>query len=187
VATIGEEVAKPRSDFVLNQEGYKGKAKILIAGDNFGCGSSREHAPWSINDLGIRCIISTSIADIFYNNCFNNGMLPVTLPRDQVEKLLEDASTPGTEITVDLINQKVIRPNGEEFSFEIDEFKKHCLVNGLDKIGLTLAKGDKIASFETERSKNYPWLDGAALKVPDVVPMYPDAAYWAKEGVEVEL
>lgn len=188
VATIGEEVAKPRSDFILNKEGYDGgKTKILIAGDNFGCGSSREHAPWSINDLGIRCLISTSFADIFYNNCLNNGMLPVTLPRDQVEALLADSAVPGTEITVDLINQKVIRPNGEEFSFEIDEFKKKCLVNGLDKIGLTLEKADKISSFESTRSENYPWLDGASLTVPDVVPMYPDAGYWAKEGVTVEL
>lgn len=183
VATIGEEVAKPRADFVLNQEGYSGKASILIAGDNFGCGSSREHAPWSINDMGIRCLISTSFADIFYNNCFNNGMLPVTLPREQVESLLEDSATPGTEITVDLVNQKVIRPNGEEFSFEIDQFKKHCLVNGLDKIGLTLEKVDTISSFEKERSKNFPWLDGAALKVPDTVPMYPTAGYWENQPV----
>ena len=180
VATIGPEVAKLRSDFVLNQEGYKGKAKILVAGDNFGCGSSREHAPWSINDMGIRCIISTSFADIFYNNCFNNGMLPVTLPRDQVEKLLEDASTPNTEITVDLVHQKVIRPNGEEFTFTIDAFRKHCLVNGLDKIGLTLEKSDAIAAFEQERSQKFPWLDGAALRVPDAVPMYPDAGYWTQ-------
>jgi 3-isopropylmalate dehydratase small subunit len=103
---MGEDVAKPRADFVLNKPGYE-KSSILIAGDNFGCGSSREHAPWSINDMGIRCIISTSFADIFYNNCINNGMLPVTLPRDQVEKLLKDAEVPGTEITVDLVNSKV--------------------------------------------------------------------------------
>ena len=180
VATIGEEVAKERSDFVLNKEGYKG-AGILITGDNFGCGSSREHAPWSINDMGIRCMIGTSFADIFYNNCFNNGMLPVTLPRDQVETLLEDVAKPGVEITVDLVNQKVIRPNGEEFGFEIDAFKKDCLVNGLDKIGLTLAKSDKISAFETVRSEKFPWLDGAALKVPDTVPMYPGAAYWEKQ------
>ena len=179
VATIGEEVAKPRGDFVLNKDGYKGATKILIAGDNFGCGSSREHAPWSINDMGIRCIISTSFADIFYNNCFNNGMLPLTLERSEVELLLEDAATPGTEITVDLENQKVIRPNGDEFSFEIDSFRKHCLMNGLDKIGLTLEKSDKISTFETMRSAEYPWLDGASLRVPDVVPMYPEAGYWA--------
>uniref|UniRef100_A0A7S4QH44 3-isopropylmalate dehydratase n=1 Tax=Ditylum brightwellii TaxID=49249 RepID=A0A7S4QH44_9STRA len=184
VAIIGEEVAKPRADFILNKDGYSnGKTSILIAGDNFGCGSSREHAPWSINDMGIKCIISTSFADIFYNNCFNNGMLPLTLPRDQIEVLLADSAEPGTEITVDLVNQKVIRPNGEEFSFEIDAFKKNCLVNGLDKIGLTLEKGDKIASFEKERSENFPWLDGAAMKVPDTIPMYPSAQFWSKEEV----
>lgn len=182
VATIGEEVARERADFVLNQDGYNnGQTSILIVGDNFGCGSSREHAPWSINDMGIRCMIGTSFADIFYNNCFNNGMLPVQLSRDQVEALLVDASTPGTEITVDLVNQKVIRPNGEEFSFEIDDFKKHCLINGLDKIGLTMEKTDKIQDFETERSKSFPWLDGASNKVPDIVPMYPDAGYWEKQ------
>lgn len=180
VATIGEEVARDRADFILNKPGYEnGKTKILIAGDNFGCGSSREHAPWSINDMGIKCLISTSFADIFYNNCFNNGMLPITLPRSQVETLISDATVPGTEITVDLVNQKVIRPNGEEFTFEIDPFKKHCLVNGLDKIGLTMEKSDKIASFEAERSKNFPWLDGAAMKVPETVAMYPNAQYWS--------
>lgn len=184
VATIGEEVAKERDDFVLNKDGYRG-ASILVVGDNFGCGSSREHAPWSINDMGIRCLIGTSFADIFYNNCFNNGMLPVTLPRDQVEILLADVSKPGVELTVDLPNQKVIRPNGEEFSFEIDSFKKDCLVNGLDKIGLTLAKSDKIAAFETVRSEKFPWLDGAAMRVPDVVPMYPDAGYWEKAPATV--
>lgn len=184
VATIGEEVAIPRSDFILNQEGYNnGKTSILIAGDNFGCGSSREHAPWAIGDMGIRCIISTSFADIFYNNCFNNGMLPIALPRAQVEKLLEDASTPGTMVTVDLIEQKVIRPNGEEFSFEIDSFRKDCLAKGLDKIGLTLGKSDIIASFEITRSKDFPWLDGAAMMVPDVVPMYPNAGFWKKASV----
>jgi 3-isopropylmalate dehydratase small subunit len=133
--------------------------------------------------MGIRCIISTSFADIFYNNCFNNGMLPLTLPRDQVEILLKDASTPNTELTVDLINQKVIRPNGEAFSFEIDEFRKRCLVNGLDKIGLTLEKTDKISAFEKVRTEKFPWLDGAAFRVPDVVPMYPESQYWKKEGV----
>ena len=179
VATMGEEVAQNDPEFVLNKEGYNNKqTKILIAGDNFGCGSSREHAPWSINDLGIRCIISTSFADIFYNNCFNNGMLPLTLPREQVALLMEDSVTPGTEITVDLPNQKVIRPNGEEFSFEIDAFKKDCLLNGLDKIGLTLEKTDKIDTFEGTRSSRFPWLDGAAFKVPDTVPMYPEAGIW---------
>ena len=184
VATIGVEVAEYKADFVLNKEGYKGVTKILIAGDNFGCGSSREHAPWSILDMGIQCIISTSFADIFYSNCFNNGMLPVTLPRDQIEALIQDTSTPGTELTVDLVNQKVIRPNGESFSFEIDAFKKNCLVNGLDKIGLTMEKDDKISAFETNRSENFPWLDGASLKVPDVIRMYPDAEFWKNQPVE---
>jgi len=178
VGTLGPEVAQYKADFVLNQEGYKGVTTTVIAGDNFGCGSSREHAPWSINDMGIRCIISTSFADIFYNNCFNNGMLPLTLPRDQVEILLADTATPGTEITVDLGNQKVIRPNGEFFTFEIDEFRKHCLINGLDKIGLTLQKEEVIGTFETERSIHFPWLDGASFKVPDNVPMYPQAEFW---------
>ena len=179
VATIGADVARPRPDFVLNKEGYE-SASILIAGDNFGCGSSREHAPWSISDMGIRCIISTSFADIFYNNCINNGMLPVTLPRSQVEKLIEDASVPGTQLTVDLVNSKVIRPNGDEYSFEIDAFKKRCLLNGLDKIGLTLDKEDKIVAFETMRSKNFPWLDGASMKVPATIAMYPGAGIWEK-------
>merc|ERR1711935_390979 len=177
VATIGEEVAILEPTFVLNQPEYKG-AQILLVGDNFGCGSSREHAPWSIEDMGIRCIISTSFADIFYNNCFNNGMLPVTLPRDQIEALLEDASVVGTEVVVDLINQKVIRPNGEEFSFEIDAFRKRCLVDGIDKIGLTLEKEGKISGFEATRSARYPWLDGASFRVPHVVPMYPEAEFW---------
>jgi 3-isopropylmalate dehydratase len=180
-AAIGPEVAKPRADFILNQDGYQ-KTKILIAGDNFGCGSSREHAPWSISDMGITCIVSASFADIFYNNCFNSGMLPVTLPRDQVEILLADASVPGTEMTVDLVNQKVVRSNGESFPFEIDGFRRHCLMNGLDKIGLTMEKDEKIASFEKGRSANFPWLDGATFRVPDVVPMYPDAAYWKKQA-----
>ena len=179
VATIGADVARPRADFVLNKEGYE-NASILIAGDNFGCGSSREHAPWSISDMGIRCIISTSFADIFYNNCINNGMLPVTLPRSQVEKLIEDASVPGTQLTVDLVNSKVIRPNGDEFVFEIDAFKKRCLLNGLDKIGLTLDKEDKIVAFETKRSKHFPWLDGASMKVPKTIAMYPGAGIWEK-------
>jgi 3-isopropylmalate dehydratase len=183
VATVGEEVARPRMDFVLNQEGYKGKASILITGDNFGCGSSREHAPWSIMDMGIKCIISTSFADIFYNNCFNNGMLPVTLPREQVEILLKDSTNPNTEITVDLINQKVIRSNGEEYPFQIDAFKKNCMVNGLDRIGLTLEKSDEISSFEKIRSEKFPWLDGAAFRVPDSIPMYPGAGYWANQEV----
>jgi 3-isopropylmalate dehydratase len=179
VATLGEEVAKPRADFILNQEGFNnGKTSILIVGDNFGCGSSREHAPWSIVDMGIRCMIGTSFADIFYNNCFNNAMLPITLPSEQVELLHNDAKTPGNKMTVDLINQQITRPNGEKIPFEIDQFRKNSLVNGLDKIGLTLAKEDLIASFEKERSSRFPWLDGAAMTVPAAVPMYPEAAIW---------
>jgi len=178
VATLGEDVAENDDSFILNKPEYSGTS-ILIAGDNFGCGSSREHAPWSINDMGIRCIISTSFADIFYNNCFNNGMLPLTLTREEVEVLLEDASNPDNELKVDLPNQKVIRSNGEFFEFEIDSFRKMCLLNGLDKIGLTLEKVDKIAEFETERSQLYPWLDGASMKVPDKVRMHEEAPIWA--------
>lgn len=178
VAALGEDVAKNDENFVLNKPEYSGTS-ILIAGDNFGCGSSREHAPWSINDMGIRCIISTSFADIFYNNCFNNGMLPLVLTREEVEILLDDASDPNNELTVDLVSQKVFRSNGESFDFEIDPFRKTCLVNGLDKIGLTLEKVDQIAEFEKERSKAYPWLDGASMKVPDKVRMHEDAPIWA--------
>jgi len=178
VATMGEEVAVKNNDFILNKPEYSGTS-ILIAGDNFGCGSSREHAPWSINDMGIRCIISTSFADIFYNNCFNNGMCPLVLSREQVEILLEDANDPNNELTIDLPNQKVIRKNGESFDFDIDPFRKTCLLNGLDKIGLTLEKVDEISEFEKIRSERYPWLDGASMKVPDTVPMHKDAPIWS--------
>mmetsp|Transcript_15826 Transcript_15826/g.32533 ORF Transcript_15826/g.32533 Transcript_15826/m.32533 type:complete len:793 (+) Transcript_15826:73-2451(+) len=178
VAMIGEEVAKNIDTFILNKPEYAGTS-ILIAGDNFGCGSSREHAPWSINDMGIRCIISTSFADIFYSNCFNNGMLPLKLTRPEVEILLKDAEDPNNELTVDLPNQKVIRSNGESFSFDIDEFRKSCLIEGLDKVGLTLEKVDKISEFEGIRSKKYPWLDGASMKVPDEVRMHENAPIWA--------
>jgi len=178
VANLGEDVAKNNDDFILNKPEYK-DTSILIAGDNFGCGSSREHAPWSINDMGIRCIISTSFADIFYNNCFNNGMLPLVLTREEVEVLLKDAEHADNELTVDLANQKVIRANGESFEFEIDPFRKMCLLNGLDKIGLTLEKVDKIAEFEKQRSVDYPWLDGASMRVPDKVKMHENAPIWA--------
>jgi 3-isopropylmalate dehydratase len=186
VAIMGADVAKPKMSFMLNQEGYNnGATKILIAGDNFGCGSSREHAPWSIMDMGIRCLISTSFADIFKNNCFNNGMLPLVLPREQVELLLEDTKNNDTnqmkQVTVDLVNQKVIRPNGDEIPFDIDPFSKHCLVNGLDKIGLTLAKEDLIVAFEKTRTEQCPWLDGASLTVPASIPMYPSAEFWKQD------
>ena len=142
--------------------------KIIVAGDNFGCGSSREHAPWSINDLGVRCIVSTSFADIFFNNCFKNGMLPITLARDEVEALLAHAEA-GGEVTVDLEAQTVRRADGEgpAYAFDVDPFRKNNLLNGLDDIGLTLLKTDAIADFEARRSDEWPWLDGATTRVPD--------------------
>ena len=170
VATTGDPaVAELREDFVLNRAPWKdGAAKIIIAGDNFGCGSSREHAPWSINDLGVRCIVSTSFADIFFNNCFKNGMLPITLARDEVEALLAHAEA-GGEVTVDLEAQTVRRADGEgpAYAFDVDPFRKNNLLNGLDDIGLTLLKTDAIADFEARRSDEWPWLDGATTRVPD--------------------
>jgi len=169
VATTGDPaVAVLREDFVLNRAPWKdGAAEIIIAGDNFGCGSSREHAPWSINDLGVRCIISTSFADIFFNNCFKNGMLPITLARAEVEALLAHAAA-GGEVTVDLAAQTVaIAGGGAAFGFDVDPFRKHNLLNGLDDIGLTLLKTDSIATFEARRSDEWPWLDGATTRVPD--------------------
>ncbi|ORX56938.1 3-isopropylmalate dehydratase [Hesseltinella vesiculosa] len=152
--STGEE--KPT--FVLNQEPYR-QAKILVCtGPNFGCGSSREHAPWAFNDFGIRCIIAPSFADIFFNNCFKNGMLPLTLPQDQLEQLAADAKQ-GLSVQVDLVHQLVRSPN-HEFSFDVEPFRKHCLVNGLDDIGLTMQKADLIAQFETRRTNTWPWLDG---------------------------
>jgi len=147
-----------RPEFVLNKDPYR-NAKILVAGDNFGCGSSREHAPWAINDFGIRCIISTSFADIFFNNCFKNGMLPIKLPKEQVRTLMDDAEAQQS-LKVDLGRQVVVRASGEEFPFEVDEFRKHCLLNGLDDIGLTMQKDAQIATFEERRTREFPWLDG---------------------------
>ena len=177
VALLGEEVAKPNPDFILNKPGYdKKQTKILVCGDNFGCGSSREHAPWSIKDMGVTCVISTSFADIFFNNCFQNGMLPIVLKRNEVEELLKDAADPENELSVDLEKQTVTRGGGKgAFTFEIDPFKKKCLLLGLDKIGLTLERVDDIARFEKMRSDKWPWLDGASMKVPQSVKMYPDA------------
>lgn len=149
-----------RPDFVLNNEKYR-SASILVAGDNFGCGSSREHAPWALKDFGIRCIISTSFADIFYNNCFKNGMLPVVLPNNEVRELMTDADA-GEQVEVDLEQQCVIRSNGIKYQFEIDAFRKNCLLNGLDDIGLTMQKLEKIQQFEKKRSSEQPWLDNAA-------------------------
>ena len=166
VAQVGESVAVERADFVLNKAAYRdGKSPILVAGDNFGCGSSREHAPWSLAGLGIRCIISTSFADIFYNNCFKNGMLPLTLPREQILSLLDDGEN-LRDVEVDLATQRVNRHDGTSYEFDVDPFRKHCLINGLDDIGLSLQKIDAIRAFETARSERFPWLDGATTRVP---------------------
>ena len=145
-------------DFVLNQPAYR-NAQILVAGDNFGCGSSREHAPWAILDFGIRCVISTDFADIFYNNCFKNGILPIKLPQEDVDKLMEDAERgANATVTVDLETQTITGPDGGEITFELDSFRKHCLINGLDDIGLTMEKADKISSFEEKNKISQPWL-----------------------------
>ena len=146
-----------KPDFVLNKPQYR-DAKILVAGDNFGCGSSREHAPWAIADFGIKCVISTSFADIFYNNCFKNGILPLVLPEDAVDTLMKDAEKGANSIIeVDLENQTIVSSDGEIFRFEVDPFKKHCLLNGLDDIGLTMEKEDHIAAYESKASLQFPW------------------------------
>ena len=145
-------------DFVLNQPAYR-NAQILVAGDNFGCGSSREHAPWALLDFGIRCVISTSFADIFYNNCFKNGILPIVLPQDQVDVLMEDARKgENARISVDLENQTVTSADGQVFAFQVDPFQKHCLLNGLDDIGLTLEKVSAIDTFEAAAQQARPWV-----------------------------
>ena len=145
-------------DFVLNRPAYR-DARILVAGDNFGCGSSREHAPWALLDFGIRCVISTSFADIFHNNCFKNGILPVTLPQGDVDKLMADAERgANATVTVDLENQVITGPDGGSIAFDIDPFRKHCLLNGLDDIGLTLQKADAITAFEDNRGLSQSWL-----------------------------
>ena len=153
----GGEVA----DFVLNKQAYR-EASILVAGDNFGCGSSREHAPWALLDFGIRCVISTSFADIFYNNCFKNGILPIRVTKDQLDALMADASdTENPELTVDLVNMEIKRPNGVTVPFELDAFRRECLLDGLDDIGLTMQKGDKIDGFEAQQNQAQPWLNSA--------------------------
>jgi 3-isopropylmalate/(R)-2-methylmalate dehydratase small subunit len=143
-----DDTGAEKPDFVLNQPKYRA-ANILVTGDNFGCGSSREHAPWALLDFGIRCVIAPSFADIFFNNCFKNGILPVALPEEVVNKLMDDASL-GTNarLTVDLERQMVVRPNGEEIPFTVDAFRKHCLLNGLDDIGLTLEHTAAISAYE---------------------------------------
>ncbi len=144
-------------DFVLNQPAYR-KAQIIVAGDNFGCGSSREHAPWALLDFGIRCVISTSFADIFFNNCFKNGILPVVLPQEAVDHLMEDARKgENARLTVDLENQTVTASDGTSFAFEVDAFKKHCMLNGLDDIGLTLEKAASIDAYESKNATLRPW------------------------------
>ena len=145
-------------DFVLNQPQYR-TAEILVAGDNFGCGSSREHAPWALLDFGIRCVISTSFADIFYNNCFKNGILPITLPQEQVDVLMQDAEKgSNARIEIDLESQTVTASDGTAFSFEVDAFKKHCLLNGLDDIGQSMQKSASIDAFEQKAALERPWV-----------------------------
>jgi 3-isopropylmalate/(R)-2-methylmalate dehydratase small subunit len=145
-------------DFVLNQPAYR-NAKVLVAGDNFGCGSSREHAPWALLDFGIRCVIAPSFADIFYNNCFKNGILPVVLPQEDVDKLMDDAERGANAVvTVDLERQEITGPDGGRIAFEVDAFRKHCLLNGLDDIGLTMEKAAGIDAYEAAQAAREPWL-----------------------------
>jgi len=151
-----------KPDFVLNKPAYR-KAQILVAGDNFGCGSSREHAPWALLDFGIRCVISTSFADIFYNNCFKNGILPIVVPKEDLDKLMDDARRgANATLTVDLVRQEIRGPDGGRVAFEVDPFRKHCLLEGLDDIGLTLQKADAIESFEERQKRTQPWVHRAA-------------------------
>ena len=150
-----DEKGKHKEGFVLDRAPYT-QAQILVARDNFGCGSSREHAPWALLDFGIRCVIAPSFADIFYNNCFKNGILPVALPKDAVEKLLQTAEA-GQPIAIDLTKQTVVAGN-HSFAFDVDPFRKHCLLNGLDDIGLTMQKLDAINNFETKQKAVTPWL-----------------------------
>ncbi len=150
----GEEIA----NFVLNQPAYR-NAQILVAGDNFGCGSSREHAPWALLDFGIRVVISTSFADIFFNNCFKNGILPIVLPQSDVDNLMDDANRGANAVlSIDLESQTITGPDGGSISFEVDAFKKHCLLNGLDDIGLTMQKADAIDAFEAKHAVSAPWI-----------------------------
>lgn len=145
-------------DFVLNKPAYR-KAQVIVAGENFGCGSSREHAPWALLDFGIRCVISTSFADIFFNNCFKNGILPIKVTQEQLDELMDDAEKGANAVLeIDLEKQEIGRPNGEKITFDVDSFRKHCLLNGLDDIGLTMAKGDSIDTFEEKRKADQPWL-----------------------------
>lgn len=145
-------------DFVLNNEAYKG-ANILVAGDNFGCGSSREHAPWALLDFGIRCVISTSFADIFYNNCFKNGILPVVVSEDELQLLMKDAEKgSNARMIVDLENQQIETSDGQVISFDVDQHRKHCLMNGLDDIGLSMEKIASVDAFEAQMAQSAPWV-----------------------------
>ncbi len=153
-----DDDGKEIPDFVLNRPAYR-NAEILVAGDNFGCGSSREHAPWALLDFGIRCVIAPSFADIFFNNCFKNGILPIALPPEQVDLLMKDAEKgENARMTVDLETQEITTSDGETIRFEVDAFKKHCLLNGLDDIGLTLEKSASIRSYESQASTARPWV-----------------------------
>ena len=150
----GNEIA----DFVLNKPPYR-SAEIIVAGDNFGCGSSREHAPWALKDFGIKAIVSTSFADIFYNNCFKNGILPIVMPQEVVDVLMEDARKgANARMTVDLENLTVTTSDGQSFGFELDPFRRHCLLNGLDDIGLTMEKSGAIDSYEAQMAQSRPWV-----------------------------
>lgn len=150
-----------KEDFVLNKPAYR-ESQIIVAGENFGCGSSREHAPWALLDFGIRCVIAPSFADIFYNNCFKNGILPIALPQEDVDKLMEDANRgANATLSIDLENQTIKGPDGGEIAFEIDAYRKHCLLNGLDDIGLTMEKEGSIDTFEAQHKAGQPWLASA--------------------------
>jgi 3-isopropylmalate/(R)-2-methylmalate dehydratase small subunit len=153
-----DEVGREKPEFVLNKPAYR-KAQILVAGDNFGCGSSREHAPWALLDFGIRCVISTSFADIFYNNCFKNGILPIVVSPENLKKLMDDAERgANATVTIDLAKQEIRGPDGGMIRFDIDPFRKHCLMNGLDDIGLTMEKQRDIDNFERAQAERRPWL-----------------------------
>lgn len=153
-----DDNGQENTDFVLNKPEYNG-AEILVTGENFGCGSSREHAPWAILDMGFKCIIAPSFADIFFNNSFKNGILPITLPQEQVDQLMQEAKDhPDAKIEIDLEKQTITRGNKFSFEFEVDPFRKHCLINGLDDIGLTLQKNNAISKYEQKRESEKPWI-----------------------------
>ena len=152
------EDGSEKPEFILNQEPYR-DAKIIVAGDNFGCGSSREHAPWALLDFGVRCVISTSFADIFYSNCFKNGILPIRVSKDELDALMADArDKENPELTVDLETLEIRRPNGGVVKFDVEEFRRKCLLDGLDDIGLTMQKKESISGFEAKQKMLEPWL-----------------------------